>query len=237
MNRGAERTSQLPDSGMIVSIRGKSKQVMAATVTARATDEIVLQLSPQDGVLSFHKGEKVGLKYWHEGATVYCWDAEVMSVYGTDRRLRISMSDTPFTVQRRKSYRASSRVSFSFTVIEAAKAQLNGEQASEATALDIGVGGLTFETALPLGVGDKLDMSVSLSRSRHISAVAWVVRSDAIQRGSADVHSIGLQFLQLNEEEQRELLEFLVSSRTVNGARTDHQPSEVLGTPPSRHSF
>ena len=237
MSRGAERTSQLPDSGMIVSIRGKSKRVLAATVTDSATDKIVLQLSPQDGVLSFHEGEKVGLKYWHEGATVYCWDAEVVSVCGTDRRLRISMSDKPFTVQRRKSYRASSRVSFSFTVIEAAKTQLNGEQASEATALDIGVAGLAFETALPLGVGDKLDMSVSLSRSRHISAMAWVVRSDAIQKNGADLHSIGLQFLQLNDSEQRELLEFLVSSRTMNGARTGHQPSEVSGTPPSRHSF
>ncbi|MDA2930696.1 PilZ domain-containing protein [Acidobacteria bacterium AH-259-O06] len=85
-------------------------------------------------------------------------------------------------MQRRKSYRVRVPVPFSFTVIDAGETELIGKQVPDSKTRNLSVGGLAFETTLPLKVGDKLEMNLQLSLSQRVNAVGWVVRSEPVSR-------------------------------------------------------
>ncbi|MDA2927834.1 hypothetical protein MYX84_12250 [Acidobacteria bacterium AH-259-O06] len=75
-----ERTGNLDlylKIGLAVSIQGKSTGELAATVAKISPDKMSLQLSRPSSQPPFQKAEQVWIKYWDEGASVYCWDAQV----------------------------------------------------------------------------------------------------------------------------------------------------------------
>ena len=81
-----------------------------------------------------------------------------------------------------------------------------------ATTRDISVGGLAFETPLPLQVEDKLEIHLQLSSSQRVNVVGWVVRCEPAQDKEKDLCSVALMFLQLRAEEQSQLLKFLADA-------------------------
>jgi len=200
--------------GLAVSVQGKSEEEVAATVVSISPGELELELSTPPSQLPCQEGEKVGIKYWDTRAVLYYWDAEVVQISRPDHRhLTISMSGD-VVVQRRKSHRVQTAVPFSFTVIEAVEPQLIDQKVSDSTTHDISVGGLAFETSLPLQVEDKLEIHLHLSSSQRVNVVGWVVRSEPVQGEGKGLRSVALMFLQLKAEEQSQLLQFLADSDT-----------------------
>jgi c-di-GMP-binding flagellar brake protein YcgR len=200
--------------GLAVSVQGKSEEEAAATVVSISPGELELELSTPPSQLTFQKGEKVGIKYWDTRAVLYYWDAEVVQISRSDHRnLTISISGD-VVVQRRKSHRVQSAVPFSFTVIEAAEPQLIDQKVRDSTTHDISVGGLAFETPLPLQVEDRLEIHLHLSSSQRVNVVGWVVRSEPIQGEGKDLRSVALMFLQLRAQGQSQVLQFLADSVT-----------------------
>jgi len=196
--------------GLSVSVQGKSEEEVAATVVSISPGELELELSTPPSQLPVQEGEKVGVKYWNTQAVLYYWDAVVVQISRSDHRhLTISISGD-VVLQRRKSHRIQSAVPFSFTVIEAAESQLIDQKVRDSTTHDISVGGLAFETPLPLQVEDKLEIHLHLPSSQRVNVVGWVVRSEPVQGEGEDLRSVAMMFLQLRAEDQSQLLKFLV---------------------------
>ena len=195
--------------GMAVSVQGESKQELAATVVAISPGLLRLEVSRPSSETSLQEGEKVEIKYWDTKAVLYYWDSEVMKVAGPESRHVTIGVGRSATLQRRKSYRVRLPIPFSFTVIDAAETQLIDEKVRNSTIQNISVGGLAFETPLPLQREDKSEMHLSLTSSQEVTVVGWVVRSEPVKDKGEDLHLVALMFLQLSAGEQSQLLKFL----------------------------
>jgi len=198
--------------GMAVSVQGKSQQELAATVVAISPGLLRLELSRPSSQTPFQAGEKVGIKYWDTKAVLYYWDSKVMKISGPESQHVTIAVGRSAVLQRRKSYRVRLPIPFSFTVIYAAESQLIDEKVRDSTTQNISVGGLAFETSLPLQREDKLEMHLSLSSSQKVNVLGWVVRSEPVKRNGENLHSLALMFLQLEAEEQSQLLSFLAQA-------------------------
>lgn len=236
-NQNAEGLGEGLQIGLAVSIEGSSQEEFAASVATSCSDEVWLELSRPCLQLPFQKGERVRVKYWDEGSIVYCWDADVIQIAGAGHQhVAIAMRGKGITIQRRRYYRVNYAIPFSFSVIDAAEANLIGEKFSEAKTENISVAGLRFETSLGLRAGDKLEMNLRLPASQSVKAVGWVVRAEAAQNNGQPSNSVALKFLQLNEEDQIQLMEFLAKScedapsRSVQKA-SSKQPQRTLSQP------
>ena len=200
-----------PQEGSAISIQGESKQALAATVVTSSPAEIWLELARPTSQKRFREGETVRIKYWDEGAVVYYWDAEIINITPSGKRhVAISIHDKGVTVQRRRSPRLSLHIPFWFTVIDAADSELVGQKVVDSHTENISVGGLLFKTRLLLQAGDKLEMYLDCPPSPPLNAVAWVVRSNPFELDGEHLNLVALEFLQMEEEEQCQLLEFLV---------------------------
>ncbi|MCK5352446.1 hypothetical protein KAJ77_07695, partial [bacterium] len=64
-------------------------------------------------------------------------------------------------------------------------------------------------------LGDRLEIDLHLTPSQFVNAVGWVVRSEAVERDRKSLHSVAMEFLQLEGEEQNQLLLFLLNCLSV----------------------
>ena len=212
-NQSADGLDQGLKIGLAVSIQGSSQEEFAASVATSCSDEIWLELSRPCLELPFQRGDRVRIKYWNERAIVYCWDADIIQIAGNGHQhVAIAMRGKGITIQRRRYHRVEYAIPFSFSVIDAAEAGLIGEKFAKAKTQNISVAGLRFETSLGLKAGDKLEMNLRLSTSQSVKAVGWVVRTEAVPKKDKVLNAVALQFLQLHEEDQIQLLEFLAQA-------------------------
>ena len=206
--------------GLAVSLQEESGEALAATIEALSPRSISLKLSRPTPEPSFKSGDRVWMKYWDEGATVYRWETRVAEIQGPEnQKVILSISNKEVLVQRRKSYRIRLQIPFSLTVVDAADTQLIGAKDPKCTTQDVSVAGLAFDTDLSLKVGDKLALCLNLDPSLQVNAVGWVVRSEPTKRKEYQhgtimtkvTNFVAVSFIQLNAEEQNHLLRFLRS--------------------------
>ena len=196
-----------PRTGLAISIHVKSKGELPATVTQSSPNEVCLELARPVWPLPFRKGSRVRIKYWDEQAIAYFWDAEVLKA--SKRNVVVTLRGGGITVQRRQSYRVRTQIRLACTVIEATDRYLIGEEFKCKTK-DISVGGLAFETYLPLDEGDRLAVNIHFSSIHQIDVVGWIVRATPIERQGEVINSVALQFIHCEAEHQDHLLRFLV---------------------------
>jgi c-di-GMP-binding flagellar brake protein YcgR len=206
--------------GLSVSLQEESGEALAATIEALSPRSISLKLARPTPEPSFQTGDRVWMKYWDEGATVYRWETRVAEIQGPEnQKVVLSIGNKEVLVQRRKSYRIRLQIPFSLTVVDAADTQLIGAKDPKCTTQDVSVAGLAFDTDLSLKVGDKLALCLNLDPSLQVNAVGWVVRSEPIERKEYQhgtimtkvINFVAVNFLQLEAEEQNHLLRFLQS--------------------------
>ncbi len=206
--------------GLSVSLQEESGEALAATIEALSPRSISLKLSRPTPEPSFKTGDRVWMKYWDEGATVYRWETRVAEIQGPEnQKVVLSIGNKEVLVQRRKSYRIRLQIPFSLTVVDAVDTELIGAKALECTTIDVSVAGLAFDTDLSLKVGDKLALCLNLDPSLQVNAVGWVVRSEPTKRKEYQhgtimtkvINFVAVNFLQLEAEEQNHLLRFLQS--------------------------
>ena len=200
-------------TGLVLSIHTESKGEVAATVTHSSSEEICLELAKPDSQLPFGEGKRVRIQYWDEGPVAFFWDAKVVKILGAPgQQVAVWVRSEGVTAQGRKSYRVRARIPLFLTVIDAAVSQLVGEHFVNFKTQNIGVGGLEFETNLPLKVRDKLALKVHFKPSCEIDAVGSILRSKQIERGGEKLNSVALEFLQCDSQDQRQLLQSLASA-------------------------
>jgi len=202
-----------PRTGSVISIHVKSKGEIPATVTQSSPDEVCLEPARPVWPLPFRKGSQVRIKYWDEGAIAYFWEAEILKA--SKRSVVAKLLGGGITVQRRLSYRVRRQIPLACTVIDAAERSLVGEEFKCKTK-DISVGGLGFETHLPLDTGDRLAVRIHFSRRNQLDVVGWIVRATPIERHGEVSNSVALQFLHCEDKDQNHLLRFLAHGDHVN---------------------
>ncbi len=202
-----------PRTGSAISIHVKPKGEIPAMVTQSSPDEVCLELARPTSQDLFQEGEGVRIKYWDEEAIAYFWEAEILKA--SKRSVVAKLLDGGITVQRRLSYRVQMQIRLACTVIDAAERNLVGEEFSCKTK-NLSVGGLAFETHLPLGVGDRLAVRIHFSRRNQIDVVGWIVRATPIERHGEVINSVALQFLHCEAKDQNYLFQFIVYSDEVN---------------------
>ena len=196
--------------GWTLALQGKCEEELGATVAKISPGQLVLELSEPTSASPFQAGEKVGIRYWDKGNAVYSWTAEVVEMSNLEKqRIDVSMGRR-VVVQRRTSCRVCLPIPFSFTVVGASESQLISRKVLKGTAQNISMGGLAFETPLPLKVGDQLETDLHLSPSLHIDTGGWVVRSRSIQGREGDLRLIAVMFHQMEEEDRDRLFKFLI---------------------------
>jgi c-di-GMP-binding flagellar brake protein YcgR len=121
------------------------------------------------------------------------------------------------TIQRRWAYRVDLSIPFSFSVIDAAEAELVGEERLSKTQ-NISVAGLRFETSLRLEEGDKLEIELPLPASQSVNPVGLVVRSEPVEQPGNNLNSVAVRFLQLEEQDQIRLVDFLAQRKKNEGS-------------------
>jgi len=195
-----------PRTGSAISIHVKSKGEVPAMVTQSSPNEICLELARPVWPLPFRKGSQVRIKYWDEGAIAYFWEAKILKA--NKRNVVAILLGGGITVQRRQSYRVHTQVRLACTVIDAADRYLVGEEFKCKTK-DISVGGMAFETHLPLDAGDRLAMRIHFSSTNKIDVVGWILRATPIERDGEVINTVAVQFLQCEAKDQNHLLRFL----------------------------
>jgi len=206
---GAPSTSgpgAYPQTGLAISIHVKSKGEIPASVTHSSPEEIRLKLARPVWPLPFRKGSRVRIKYWDEQAIAYFWEAEI--VKASKRNVVAMLRGGGITVQRRQSYRVRTQIRLACTVIDASDRYLVGEE-FDCMTKDISVGGLAFETPVPLVTGDRLATRIHFSSTNQIDAVGWVLRVTPIERNGKVLNSVAVQFLHCEAQDQNHLLRFL----------------------------
>jgi len=201
-----------PRTGSVISIHVKSKGEIPATVTQSSPDEVCLELARPVWPLPFRKGSQVRIKYWDEGAIAYFWEAEILKA--SKRSVVAKLLGGGITVQRRLSYRVRRQILLACTVIDAAEHDLVGEEFKCKTK-DISVGGLGFETHLPLDAGDRLAVRIHFSRRNQMDVVGWIVRATPIEHHGKVINSVALQFLHCEAKDQNHLLRFLAHCKVA----------------------
>lgn len=193
-----------------IFIKGRSIENQKATVVKISPKtEIRLELSEPCSENDYQNGEQVWVQYRDQG-TVYCWKAEVVSVSGSgNRSVALSIESDGMILQQRTTSRVRVPIPFSFLVTSATESSLNNQKRHDYKVRDISVGGLRFETQLPLKAGDKLALELQLSSSQRLRAFGSVVRSQGIEYYGKCLNSVGVQFLQLDPEDQQLLAELL----------------------------
>ena len=174
-------------------------------VTQSSPDEVCLELARPVWPLPFREGSQVRIKYWDEGAIAYFWEAKILKA---SKRNVVALLGGGITVQRRLSNRVRTQIRLACTVIDAADQYLVGEEFSCKTK-DISVGGLAFETHLPLDAGDRLAVRILFSLRNQIDVVGWIVRATPIERHGEVINSVALQFLHCEAKDQNHLFRFL----------------------------
>jgi len=196
------------DVGLVVSITHNLSDPLAATV-AKIGPALLVKLARPHQKLPFKEGDQVLMKYWTEDRIVYYWQTDVAKISGK-RYLTFSTPGTGMTIQQRKFSRLSAAIPLSFTIIDAADAQLNGEKVPIIMSQNISMSGVFFEQGLLLTVGDKLEIQFHMPFSEPVHAVGWVVRCEPISVDERSLHSVAVEFLQIDEMDQFRLMESLV---------------------------
>ena len=212
--------------GQVISISPvKEGSALAAIVRKISPDQIWLDLAMPTSQHPMQEGEQVRIKSWNEDEAFY-FESKILKVFGsTNEQLEISIPREGVAIQRRKTYRVQGPIPFSFTIIEAAETQLIGQEVPGSEIRNLTVGGLAFDTSLPLKGGDKLDMNLQLSPSQQVNAVGSVIRCSPVEQDGKSLNSAAVKFFQLDVEAQRTLLMFLAQS----GPRDDELDTLSVG--------
>jgi len=192
---------------VIVSSLEKTGRMVPAKITKVSPQQFELEATRSTAGVAFQEEEKIRVQY-SEDQVLYCWDGKVNQV--SDRESRsaaFSLTGVGLTIQKRKSPRVEVSIPLSFMVFDAANTEIIGDELVEVTTTDISVSGVSFNTDLPLKVGDQLKLTLQIP-AEPVNALGWVVRCAPEKENSW----VAVEFLNPEEKEQNQLMKFLVEA-------------------------
>ena len=170
----------------------------------------------------FKEGDAVRIQYWDVDSAFYA-DTTVSEISSLENAyLAIAVPEEVDELQRRSSPRVRTQVPFTLSVIEGPKNSLAHSQSIPYHTFDVSIGGIRFETNLPLEKGNQIRLVLSPPDLEEIRVDLDVVTTEPVDRGGEAVHSVGATFVALELEDQIKILQFLIDS-------TDNPPATPEG--------
>lgn len=114
------------------------------------------------------------------------------------------------TLQRRKFFRVPACLAAHFQITASIAQERQGKEDPRALTHDVSAGGLRLETRLPLGLGDRLVLTVETPKGfrralpPELGGDAWVVRLDETSRRNQKLYLAGVEFI-FKSENQRDM--------------------------------
>ena len=175
----------------------------------------------------FQEGDAVRIQYWDVESAFYS-DTTVSEISSLDNAyLAIVVPEETSELQRRTSPRVQTRLPITLSVVDAPQVSPSISQSISSHALDLGVGGMRFETDLPLEKGNQVRLMFSLPGLEEIQVDMRIATSNPVERAGERVNSVGATFVALELEDQIKILQFLIASRNDSKATEGQQGSGV----------
>ena len=219
--------------GKKLSLRGANwndDEQVFASVAKVFQDSLWLKFLEALPESPFKEGDAVRIQYWDVDSAFYS-DAKVSEV-SENAYLAITVPEETTQLQRRTSPRVRTQAPFTLSVIDAPQTSLSPGQSISSQTFDMSIGGMRFETNLPLEKGNQIQLMLSLPDFEEIQVDPDVVTAEPVERGGETVNSVGATFVALDLEDQIKILGFLVDSSDDARATTEgQQGSEVQEIP------
>ena len=227
-----ERLTAGPDDllhvGVALSVESLEEdsqdQPIAASVAKIFEDEIWIRFAEASPDALLRENEAVRIRFWI-GEEVYLAETTVITAPPGTGHVATSVPREATALQRRAVPRVPLPIPVSFSVF--ADSEEVEEKSFQTESKDISTDGLRLETDAPLKEGDKVWLQLSLSSSETIRIVANVRRTRQIDGGRI---SAGLQFVEMQLEDQMKLLKLLIQDTPVKepeSEKVDPVPVEV----------
>ena len=200
--------------GLVMSVRsaqGSGENRLGASVCRIFKNEIWLQFVEPPGAI-FKEKDAVQVQYYEDRAAIVAYTDVVQLSESDEHFLAISMPDTLELLQRRAAPRVATSVPVHFTVTasEEDESRVSAREVESETR-DISTGGMRFETESLLGTGDMLSLRLILSPTEEVSVTARVTTSRPIVGQDQTANSVGIQFVEMQLDDQIQLLEYLIA--------------------------
>ena len=249
----SERAMCGPDdlfrTGSALSLRSlreeKQPQKQVASVHKIFEDEIWLHLTEASGQ-AYQSAEAVRIHYWdHEGA--FYSDTTVKAVASDSRFLAISIPKEAKPLQRRGAPRVLAKLPLEFSRFKSPDSKEVLGESFRSQSEDISTGGVRFilkSADKAPGQGDKLRIKLTLSPTERVTVTSKVITLRPTEKGEAEGSSVGVQFVEVNLDDQITLLQFLIDEeekqKTAEGsgsasgsASPPRRPAGSSGVPPA----
>jgi len=212
------------DSDLHLSALKRGFRVLARSRGVQQAGKVLLVVSgrlglefPENISSHFQAGDRIEVFYWGDSEAGDIWEAEVLKVVGHGKQLELQVLS--WREEGRKHPRISKPIPFSGTVERSGDQSLVGKEFT-ATTTNISVGGLLFDTQLPLSVGDSLKISIALAGGEALKLGGAVVRQVTVRekqalgsRTSGAIFHIAVHFEGLSEEEEGRIEGLLLNDR------------------------
>ena len=203
-------------------LNSKADDEVFVSIAKVFPDRLWLKLLEASPELTFKEGDAVRVQYW-EGDSAFYSETQVCEVSSLeDAYLAIDVPEEVNELLRRTSPRVRTQAPFTLSVVDAPQNSLSLPQSISCHTIDLGVGGMKFETNLPLEQGSQVEFKLSLP-GLEIPVGLEVVTAEQEERGGETVHSVGARFVELALEDQMKLLQFLIDSSEDSQAATEGQ--------------
>ena len=197
-------------------------QQLSASVVSIFDHEIWLKLPQSVSGYSLNEGDGISIRFW-DNHSAYRSDTKILAVStGEEEHLAIAVPEQFTELEARQHPRTRLKASFAFSVLRGPTMHTPQDHLFPSKTSDICVGGLRFETAVPLQAGHQLQVHFPVSNSEKVGAALKVVSTRRFAQEGDTVNSVGAQFLGLPLEDQIKILEFLIDSE---------EPSEGSSAP------
>jgi predicted enzyme related to lactoylglutathione lyase/c-di-GMP-binding flagellar brake protein YcgR len=239
--QAAERPSAGPEDRLAVGfpislLSAATQKKIGALVYKIFENEVWLNLSAIS-TENFQEGETVQFQTL-EGGKTYSGETQIIQISPDGQNMAIAVPESLNELQRRASLRLQMGIPISYAL-------MGGEKEAEPTqgnTRDVSIGGLRFNSSVPLEVGNELQITLDLTPSLQVSAGIKVISAEQIESNGEVLTSVGSQFVKLELDDQIKVLQFLIDAEaeeaekeaTTTEEQQDTQPADQpLATPAS----
>ncbi|MEE8349143.1 MAG: VOC family protein [Acidobacteriota bacterium] len=198
-------------------------QEVFASIAKVFHDRLWLKLSEASPESLFKEDDGIRIQYWDVDSAYYS-DTRVCEISSSDDTyMAIDLPEEATQLSRRSSPRVQTQAPFTLSTLDTSQASTLPAQAIAYQMFDLGIGGMRFETDLPLEKGNQLSLELSLPERKDIQVTLEVVTVEQVDREGKTVNSVGTTFVALKLEDQIKILQFLVDSSDKPMAASEEQ--------------
>ncbi len=223
--QAAERPSAGPEDRLTVGsalslLSADPQKKIGALVRKIFENEIWLNLLPPSTV-TFQEGETIPFHNLEDGMA-YGGETQIIQISPDRQNMAITVPETLSALQRRASLRLQMEIPLSFALV-------GGEEGAEplqGKTHNLSIGGLRFDSSVPLEVGNQLQITLDLTSSLQVSAGVMVITAEQIESNGDVLTTVGTQFVELALDDQIKVLQFLIDAEEEEAEEEETEETE-----------